>query len=139
MAESETTRRLLDAARDFQIGSQLLAAQSGQAAFPLRSTIVTRAISIELYLKYLDVKSTGRSALRTHDLEALYVRLAPATRNLIDQHYRHAQPIRNVLRTYKDIFEDWRDLYEHQGNDLLLDWEGLEGVGAALEAASEVV
>jgi hypothetical protein len=54
-------RWVFDAAYDFLIASKILEEKFGQKVFPLRSTIVNTAFSVELYLKYLDILAGSNS------------------------------------------------------------------------------
>lgn len=130
-----TDTHILDAARDFRIGASMLEAHFGERVFPLRSTVVALAFSIELYLKYLSARATGQPAWG-HDLTALYRALPGSIHDLIGRHYRRAAPIMAVLEANKTVFEDWRYIYEKQDSVFSLDFESLRALSAALDAAT---
>ena len=131
-----SSRWILDAARDFRLGSSMLSRHFGERLFPLRSTVVPLAFSIELYLKYLSAASSG-VATKGHDLAKLYAALPQPTRELIERHYAFSKPIGAVLEDSKSVFIDWRYIYEKQSGAFQLDVEALEALSAALDRATQ--
>jgi hypothetical protein len=106
------SKRILDAARDFKITSKILTSRFGGVVFPIRSTIVTTAFPIELYLKYLAAHE-GVVA-RGHDLNALYMKLSKNLKDKIDSKFDGTRSVSNILQEYKNLFVDWRYIYEKQ-------------------------
>lgn len=108
----KNNKRILDAARDFRIASEMLRSKFGEPIFPLRSTVVTIAFSIELYLKYL-AASVGLE-IKGHDLNVLYMKLPEDMRTRIASQFCGSRPIVDILQDYRNIFVDWRYIYEKQ-------------------------
>jgi hypothetical protein len=127
-------KHILHAASDFRIASELLAERFGPGKFPLRSTVVTAAFSIELYLKYL-VAREGQPAPRGHDLVDLFGKVPPATRAKIAASFQG--DVLEVLTPNRGIFEEWRYIFERQGKDFFLDFRSLLRVVKALRTVAE--
>lgn len=105
--------RILHAARDFRIASEILKGRFGQPVFPLRSTIVTMAFSIELYLKYL-TSCANIKIEREHDLLKIYNKLPASIKDDITATFKGPRPIPDILEDFKMLFVDWRYIYDKQ-------------------------
>src|SRR5438445_12241453 len=88
---------VFDAARDFHTGSEILAGQFGQAVFPLRTTVVSSAFSVELYLKCLLLLTIG-TVPKSHKLLDLYDALPTGTKDLAQSKYSDVAPQSGQLR-----------------------------------------
>ena len=130
-----THQWILDAARDFRIGSAMMGSPFAQPVFPLRSAVVTLALSLELYLKYLAARSLGEPK-PGHDLSRLYEALPQSIRDTITRHYAHSRPIADVLQAHKDAFVEWRYIYEKQDGSFTADIQSLRHLSDALEATA---
>jgi hypothetical protein len=112
MIMQNNTKRVLDAARDFKIGSDILRAKFGETIFPLRTTIVTTAFSIELYLKYIALHFGLE--IRGHDLNKLFSQLPVDLQKTIRENYSGIGSFSDTLLRNKSLFVDWRYIYEKQ-------------------------
>lgn len=106
-----------------------------QRVFPLRSAVVTLAFSLELYLKYLAAMSLGEPR-PGHDLAKLWALLPQWMRDQVAQHYSHGRSIEDVLQTHKDVFIEWRYIFEKQHTTFTLDLQSLRLFCDALEATA---
>ena len=122
---------VFDAANDLRVGSEILASKFGEPIFPLRSTVVTSAFSVELYLKcllYVSGKAIprGRSG---HDLKILYQALGSNLQDKIELDFkganRSACTILDLFDEFKNTFTDWRYIYEKQSNTFFLNYKAL--------------
>jgi HEPN domain-containing protein len=130
-----TDKWILDAARDFRIGSAKMGSPFEGGVFPLRSAVVTLAFSIELYLKYLAARTLG-APVKGHDLSYLFGALPQTVRDAVGTHYAHSRPITEVLAAHKDAFIEWRYIYEQQAGHFSLDIQSLRLINEALEATA---
>lgn len=136
---STDSRHVFDAANDLRIGSEILESRFGQPVFPLRSTVVTSALSAELYLKcllYISGKKVPRGR-KGHDLSALYQRLETNLQQQIVSNFKSTkhdpQKILDLIDEFKDTFMDWRYIYERQMNNFLLNFKALRAFVQALD------
>jgi hypothetical protein len=91
-------------------------------------TVVNYALSIELYLKLLNLLQTGTPP-RGHHLLALFDSLVPETRAIIVEKTRCAygseEDLRERIEGISKAFVDWRYAHEHEflfvSNDHLTD------------------
>lgn len=127
--------QILDAARDFRIGSEMLALRFGQTVFPLRSTIVTGAFSIELYIKFL-MAVNNVAVAKKHDLAKLYVNLPSAVQQRVAVAYEGNGSVEQALGQFKGVFVDWRYVFEKQDTALSLNWRDFRLLGNAFELAA---
>ena len=129
---------IFHAARDFQTGSEILADRFGQAVFPLRSTVVTAAFSVELYLKCLLLLTAG-SIPRSHKLVDLHDALPSDTKGLVKAKYVEVAPdsgeLRDILLEHNATFVEWRYLFEKQSGSFTLNYQPLRNVGIAFYEA----
>ena len=130
---------VFDAARDFQTGSRILADQFGQAVFPLRTTVVSSAFSVELYLKCLLLLTIG-TVPKSHKLLDLYDALPTDTKDVAQAKYYAVAPrssqLRDVLAEHNGTFVEWRYLFEKQDKPFSLDWLSLRDAATALHEAT---
>ena len=126
------------AARDFQTGSGILADRFGRAVFPLRSTVVTAAFSVELYLKCL-LRLTAGTIPKSHKLVDLHDALPTDTKDLVKAQYGQVAPksggFRDVLLEHNATFVEWRYLFEKQSETFALDYQPLRNAAVALYEA----
>jgi HEPN domain-containing protein len=119
---------IFDAARDFRIGSGMLAERFGPGVFPLRTTVVTSAFSVELYLKCLLLLTTGKVP-KLHKLAELHDALLPETKDLANAKYHaiapHSGQLRDALAEHNDTFVEWRYLFERQDKPFTLNYRSL--------------
>ena len=105
-------KHVFDAANDLRIGSEILASKFGGPVFPLRSTIVTAALSAELYLKCLLYISDHSRVHKGHDLKILYKSLGKDLQQKIESNFRVAdrgtQSISDLMEEFSKTFIDWR-------------------------------
>ena len=128
-------QRILDAASDFWISSEILWSQSGQQIFPLRSTIVTTAFAIELYLKFLSsiygVDAWG------HGLLSLFQKLPKQLKVEIRLNYKGKGTVEEALEEYKNLFVDWRYIFQKQDSCFSLDIQSLVALRDCVRIVSE--
>lgn len=132
-------RHVFDAANDLRIGSEILESKFGQPVFPLRSTVVTSALSAELYLKcllYISGKDVPRGR-KGHDLKVLYQCLENNLQQQIVSNFKSTnhdpQEILVLIDEFKDTFTDWRYIYERQMSIFLLNFKALRAFVQALD------
>ncbi len=133
---TQNAKYIFDAANDFRIASEILESRFGQKVFPLRSTIVTTAFSAELYLKcLLNIEKNNNS--NGHSLKDLYQKLGNNLRMKIEANYKNAsstkKQTKDVLDECKDIFVDWRYIYEKQNSAFSIDFRALRHIVVALD------
>ena len=82
------------------------------------SIVVLRALAVELTLKALAFKRTGKY-LRNHDLLKLYDDLDTDTQAIISkiEDIHGVAPVRRILEKHKNDFTDWRYLQDMQDGD----------------------
>ena len=135
MTAIDPRKLILHAARDFRLASQMLQAHFGESRFPLRSTVVTTAFSVELYLKYL-AATQGADPPRGHDILKIFAALSPELQALVRQHFTDPKPLDQVLKDNKAVFIDWRYIYENQ-EGASLDFSSLSRLASACDAAAQ--
>lgn len=128
-------QHILDSARDFRTGSAILASQFGQPVFPLRTTIIAAAFSIELYIKFL-IAVNNITITKRHNLAVLYGLLPVSVQQRVAIEYRGSVPVDQALATYKNVFIDWRYVYETQHQAFTLNWRDLQHLVDALEVVA---
>ncbi len=123
-------QHIQDAANDFRIGYEKLASMFGQRVFPLRSTVVLAALSVEIQLKFLIAKSGGEPP-RIHKLNELFQKL---DKELQDQlrirwkQHKSGPPVVSLdeaLVHLDSVFVDWRYIYEKQTQEIMLNFSSL--------------
>lgn len=130
---------VFDAARDFQVGSRILADRFGQAVFPLRTTVVSSAFSVELYLKCLLLLTVG-NVPKSHKLLDLYDALPTNTKDLAQAKYYAVAPqsgqLRDALAEHNGTFVEWRYIFEKQDKPFNLNYLSLRDAATALNEAT---
>jgi hypothetical protein len=127
-----------DAANDFRTGSEILKKRMGNPRFPLRSTTVLAALSVELYLKCLLYGSSSSKGkiLKEHRLKILYDKLENNVQKQIIKNLKtnseDAPDINAILIKFDDTFSEWRYIYEQQNSTIYIQLNELFSLMRAL-------
>lgn len=125
---------ILHAAKDFRIASEVLEARFGSEIFPLRSTVVTAAFSVELYLKYL-IARAGDPIPREHDILGLFAAAPAEAKAQLAQSF--PGDVDEVLTRHRHVFLEWRYIFERQTQTASLDFKSLRDLVSALQGVAE--